>query len=172
MPTFVDLSAPIASTAPDIQPPFLRVDIDVTDHDAGAEQISQTLGVPRRLMRNEEWAAPRSCTSAPTTRPTSTRRGTTTRDRRERAQTIDELPLEWFYAPGVKLDMRAKTDGDAVTPQDCEASCGASATNWRRATSSSSTPAATASTTSPATGRWVRASPPRRPTGCTTGACA
>ena len=33
----------------------------------------------------------------------------------ERAKTIDELPLEWFHAPGVVLDFTAKADGDAVT---------------------------------------------------------
>ena len=32
----------------------------------------------------------------------------------ERAQTIDELPLEWFHAPGVVLDFSAREDGDAI----------------------------------------------------------
>ena len=31
------------------------------------------------------------------------------------AQTIDELPLEWFFAPGVVLDFSARADGEAVT---------------------------------------------------------
>ncbi len=34
------------------------------------------------------------------------------------AQTIDELPLDWFHAPGVCLDFTAKADGDAVTSAD------------------------------------------------------
>jgi kynurenine formamidase len=33
----------------------------------------------------------------------------------ERAQTIDELPLDWFFGPGVVLDMTAKDDGDPMT---------------------------------------------------------
>ncbi len=121
MPTFIDLSAPITATAPDIQPPFLRVDVEFTDHDAGAEQISQTLGVPRRLMRDEEWAAAEvlhlgthNSTHVDAPWHYNARIGG------QPAQTIDELPLEWFHAPGVKLDMRAKADGDAVTAQDCE----------------------------------------------------
>ena len=57
-----------------------------------------------------------SCCSARTARPTSTPRGTTTpRSLGEKAQTIDELPLEWFFAPGVRLDFTTKEDGDAVT---------------------------------------------------------
>jgi len=31
------------------------------------------------------------------------------------AETIDELPLEWFHGPGVVVDFTAKDDGDAVT---------------------------------------------------------
>ncbi len=32
----------------------------------------------------------------------------------ERAQTIDELPLDWFFGPGVVLDMTAKGDGEKI----------------------------------------------------------
>ncbi len=39
----------------------------------------------------------------------------------QRAQTIDELPLEWFFNSGVVLDMRHKADGDAVTVTDAQA---------------------------------------------------
>ena len=39
----------------------------------------------------------------------------------ERAQTIDELPLEWFHAPGVVLDFSAREDGDAIDAPDVEA---------------------------------------------------
>ena len=39
----------------------------------------------------------------------------------EPAKTIDELPLEWFFAPGVVLDMPHKADGDAMTRAEVEA---------------------------------------------------
>ncbi|HZG48170.1 MAG TPA: cyclase family protein, partial [Thermoleophilaceae bacterium] len=39
----------------------------------------------------------------------------------ERAQTIDELPLDWFFGPGVVLDMRAKQDGAEITVTEVEA---------------------------------------------------
>ncbi|MFV0644849.1 MAG: cyclase family protein [Sphingomonadaceae bacterium] len=37
------------------------------------------------------------------------------------AQTIDEMPLEWFFNPGVKLDFRHMEDGYVVTANDIEA---------------------------------------------------
>ena len=39
----------------------------------------------------------------------------------ERAWTIDEVPLDWCYQPGVKLDFRHLPDGYIVTAQDVEA---------------------------------------------------
>ena len=39
----------------------------------------------------------------------------------ERAITIDEVPLEWCFQPGVKLDFRHLPDGYVVTPEDIEA---------------------------------------------------
>ena len=39
----------------------------------------------------------------------------------ERAITIDEVPLEWCFAPGVKLDFRHFDDGYLVTPDDIDA---------------------------------------------------
>jgi kynurenine formamidase len=121
MPTFVDLSAPITPTSDDVALPFLKVEVDFTDHAQGAREIEATTGVPARLMRNGEWAAAETLhlsthNSTHVDAPwhyNSTVGGAP-------AQTIDELPLEWFHAPGVKLDMTAKADGDAVTPQDCE----------------------------------------------------
>lgn len=37
------------------------------------------------------------------------------------AITIDEVPLEWCFQPGVKLDFRHFPDGYVVTPEDVEA---------------------------------------------------
>ena len=39
----------------------------------------------------------------------------------ERAITIDEVPLEWCFQPGVKLDFRHFEDGHVVTRADVEA---------------------------------------------------
>jgi kynurenine formamidase len=39
----------------------------------------------------------------------------------ERAITIDEVPLEWCFQPGIKLDFRHFSDGYIVTAKDVEA---------------------------------------------------
>src|SRR5436309_12316244 len=41
-----------------------------------------------------------------------------TMNRGERAITIDEVPLDWCFQPGVKLDFRHFADGYVVTAQD------------------------------------------------------
>jgi kynurenine formamidase len=41
--------------------------------------------------------------------------------RGERAQTIDELPLEWFLSRGVVIDMSAKDDGEPIEVADIRA---------------------------------------------------
>src|SRR5215216_3669514 len=123
----VDLSAPISQSPGDL-PEVLRTDIEFNAHEAGAAQIEGLLGVPARLLRdNEGWAV-----------ETFTRFGThnathvdapwhyNSRIRGERAQTIDELPLEWFYGPGVVVDAAAKGDGEPVGMEDFEASFAAS----------------------------------------------
>ncbi len=45
----------------------------------------------------------------------------TTMNKGERAITIDEVPLEWCFNPGVKLDFRHFEDGYVVTAADVEA---------------------------------------------------
>lgn len=44
-----------------------------------------------------------------------------TMDRGQRAMTIDEVPLEWCFQPGVKLDFRHFPDGYVVTGEDVDA---------------------------------------------------
>jgi kynurenine formamidase len=36
------------------------------------------------------------------------------------AQTIDQLPLDWFYRPGVVLDFHRREDGETIEPSDLE----------------------------------------------------
>ena len=118
----VDLSAPI-SQSPSELPEVLRTDIEFVDHEGGARQIEALLGVPPRLLRDGEgWAI-----------ETFTRFGThnsthvdapwhyNSRIAGEPAQTIDALPLDWFFGPGVVLDMTAKGEGDRIDVADVEA---------------------------------------------------
>lgn len=121
MSHFVDLSAPIKASPPDLPEP-LRTDIDFSDHAEGAQAIEQLFGVGADLLRDREGWAVETFTRFGTHNSThvdapwhynSTVGG-------ERAQTIDELPLEWFQGPGVVLDMTHKADGDPMTAHDAE----------------------------------------------------
>ena len=42
----------------------------------------------------------------------------------ERSWTIDEVPLEWCFQPGVKLDFRHLEDGYVVSAEDVQAELG------------------------------------------------
>jgi kynurenine formamidase len=119
---FVDLTAPIVQSPPETPEP-LRTDVAFQEHADGARQIEALLGVPPRLLRDSEGWATETFTHFGTHSSThvdapwhynSTIAG-------RRAQTIDELPLDWFFSDGVVLDMTAKADGDAVDVEDVEA---------------------------------------------------
>ena len=119
---FVDLSAPIEQSPVEL-PDALRTDISYSDHRVGAAAIAGLLGVPSELLRDHEGWATEEFTRFGTHNSThvdapwhynSTIGG-------ERAQTIDELPLEWFFAPGVVLDHTVKEDGDVITVAEIEA---------------------------------------------------
>src|SRR4051794_7782624 len=118
---FVDLSAPIVPS-PSEMPERLRTEIDFSDHAAGAAAIHAMFGVGPELLRDGEgWAV-----------ETFLRFGThnsthvdapwhyNSRVGGERAQTIDELPLEWFFGPGVVLDFDGRPDGEAITAAEAQ----------------------------------------------------
>ena len=121
----VDLSTVIRQSPSEL-PDMFRTDIDFVDHAQGAAQIEALLGVPARLLRdNEGWAL-----------ETFTRFGThnsthvdapwhyNSRIAGEEAQTIDVLPIDWFLGPGVVLDMTAKDEGESIDVDDVEAELG------------------------------------------------
>jgi kynurenine formamidase len=119
---FVDLSAPIRPDSQEIPEPF-RTEIEFADHASGAADVERMFGVDPSLLRNgEAWAVEtflRFGTHNSTHVDAPWHYNATIEG--ERAKTIDELPLEWFHAPGVVLDFTAKADGDAVTAEEVEA---------------------------------------------------
>jgi kynurenine formamidase len=123
----IDLSTPIENSDPET-PEFLRTEIEYSGHDAGAAQVEALLGVPPALLRDGEgWATEE-------VRRLGTHNSThvdapwhyNSQIRGEPAQTIDELPLEWFFGRGVVVDATAKADGESVGVEDFEASFAAS----------------------------------------------
>ena len=155
---------------------MLRTDIVFHDHAEGARQIEALLGVPARLLRDGEgWATEdvhplRHAQLHPRRRALALQLD----DRAaSRPQTIDELPLEWFFSDGVVLDMTAKGDGERVDVADVEAELErighelaaarhrAGAHRPRRLLRRAGLHGARA-----------RRDAPRRPAGCASGACA
>src|SRR5438270_4115465 len=121
MTSIIDLSAKIVADPPDL-PELLRTDIEYSDHQEGAATIAAMFGVASELLRDGEgWALETFLRFGThnSTHVDAPYHYNSTIDGRP-AQTIDELPLEWFHAPGVRLDFTAKEDGDAVTAVEIE----------------------------------------------------
>ena len=126
MPQFIDLSIYLENDVVS-DPPVMRPNIDYIRHDMGAEQMAGFFeGLTKdELPDSEGWAVEFV--------QLSTHNGThldapyhyhSTMNKAlgesERAITIDEVPLEWCFQPGVKLDFRDKPDGYVVTADDVE----------------------------------------------------
>lgn len=118
---FIDLSAPIVASPPGT-PDVLRTGIEHSDHAEGAAVIKELFGVEPDLLRDGEGWTNDFFTRFGTHNSThvdapwhynSTIKG-------EPAQTIDELPLEWFVNPGVVLDFDGRADGEVIDTLDIE----------------------------------------------------
>jgi kynurenine formamidase len=113
---FVDLSVALENGVPS-DPPGLEPRIDYIDHATGARQLASMFpGLkPEDLPNAEGWAAEDL--------RINTHSGThldapwhyaSTMDGGQPAMSIDQVPLEWCLAPGIKLDFRAKPHGHIV----------------------------------------------------------
>lgn len=122
MPTIIDLSVPLeAGIASD--PPGLRPEIDYMGHADGAAEIEQMTGISTQHLPDGAGWASEKCRI-------TTHNGThldapwhyhPTMDGGQRAITIDEVPLDWCFRPGIKLDFRHLPDGHVVTAAEIEA---------------------------------------------------
>jgi len=120
---FVDLSIYLENDVIS-DPPGMKPEITYFNHRDTPEQVTAFFpGLePGELPDGEGWAVERV--------KLSTHNGThldapyhfhSTMNRGERAITIDEVPLEWCFNPGVKLDFRRFEDGYVVTAGDVAA---------------------------------------------------
>jgi kynurenine formamidase len=119
---FVDISVPLeAGIASD--PPGLEPRIEYLDHRQTAADVCRFFPglTPADLPGGEGWAIERL--------RIVTHNGThldapyhfhSTMNRGERAITIDEVPLDWCFNPGLKLDFRHFADGYVATAADVE----------------------------------------------------
>ncbi|MFO0944341.1 MAG: cyclase family protein [Planctomycetota bacterium] len=121
----VDLSSSIAPSHPDAAS-FERVEVTYSSHAQGASQIETMLGVPRKLLRDEEgWAVEEIKLSTHSVTHLDAPWHYNSKIQGEPAATIDELPLDWFFSDGVVLDMTHKTDEDKIDVEDVVASLSA-----------------------------------------------
>ncbi len=122
MRQIIDLSIPIDATTP-ADPPFQKASVRYVKHTEGAAILCGLFpGLkPGDLPDGQGWATE--------TLSLSTHNGThldapwhyhSTMDNGKRAWTIDEVPLEWCFRPGVRLDFRDFPDGYVVTRLDIE----------------------------------------------------
>jgi len=118
---FVDLSA-LIEQGPKEGPEFLRTDIVYHSHAQGAAGVEAILKVPASLLRHGEGWATETITHMSTHSVTHIDAPWhyNSRIQGERALTIDELPLEWFYSDGVVLDMTHKADGEGMSVADVQ----------------------------------------------------
>ena len=123
MSRLVDISIPLANDIP-ADPPIQIPKIDYVDHKESLKDLLPFFPglTAQDLPDGEGWAVERVTIS--------THNGThldapyhyaSTMNGGERAITIDEVPLDWCFQPGVKLDFRAFPDGYVVTAADVEA---------------------------------------------------
>jgi kynurenine formamidase len=115
----VSLQADIKS-----DPPGFTPQIKYVNHSVGAAQMAEIFpGLnPKDLPGGEGWAVEFV--------QMSTHAGThmdapyhyrSKMDEGEATATIDEIPLEWCFGPGVKLDFRHLPDGHVVSPEEIDA---------------------------------------------------
>lgn len=117
----VDLSAPISSS-PEGTLELLRTEIEYSDHREGAAAISELFGVGPELLRDGEgWAVDyiaRLGTHNSTHVDAPWHYNSTIAGKP--AETIDQLPLEWFVNPGVVLDFEGRPDGEVIEADEVE----------------------------------------------------
>jgi len=120
---FVDISMPLENDVISDPKPF-NPRIDYIDHQMSAEQMTAFFpGLGKNdLPDGEGWAVERvELITHNGTHLDAPYHFASTMDGGERAITIDEVPLDWCFQPGVKLDFTGYDDGYVVTADDVAA---------------------------------------------------
>ncbi|MGH8237946.1 MAG: cyclase family protein [Steroidobacteraceae bacterium] len=123
MSRIIDLSVALDGDVK-CDPPEMVTEITYYTHGPMAKMLEEIFPGLRAadLPDGEGWASERvQCTTHSGTHMDAPWHFASTMNRGERARTIDQLPLEWCFAAGVKLDFRHLPDGYVAQPKDIDA---------------------------------------------------
>lgn len=119
----IDLSVPLkAGIASDPEQQLPK--IEYSDHATGAKQMAAIFNGlnPNDLPEGQGWAAEEmKITTHSGTHMDAPYHFHSIDENGKPMPTIDEIPLDWFYGPGVKLDFRDFEDGHVVTADEIKA---------------------------------------------------
>ena len=120
---FVDISIPLENGVAS-DPPAYVPRIEYIDHTTSVPELAAFFpGLrPQDLPDEEAWAIEKiELITHNGTHLDAPYHFASTMNDGERAITIDEVPLDWCFRPGVKLDFRHLPDGHVVTADEVEA---------------------------------------------------
>jgi len=119
----LDLSVPLEHLAPS-EPLPARIRY-ITHAEEGLEQMQQFFGIKREDLTWSNglgWAVEEIQALTHTGTHVDAPYHYAPRSEGKAAKTIDEIPLEWCFAPGVRLDLRGVSAGEFITCDDLQRS--------------------------------------------------
>ena len=113
----IDISLPHENGATEPYPPVL----EFSDHQAGAARLAKLAGVQAQdFPHGMALATDRISGSSHSGTHIDAPLHYAPVSEGKPSKSVDQVPLEWCFGPGVILDMRHKAPGEEITPQDLQ----------------------------------------------------